>query len=440
VLGVVIDLRSLTPASSEEVSPALRVAGLSLIERAVRIAVLVEARCVVVGNAGNGAEPTAGLGHELRRLVTWVDEQGAAAEIRCAEDVGWWWIYPCRTVVDLTAARAMAKAAGSTGPVSVLQSDLLSAGSPGGGAHWLLESGLAADLMEGKTDYAELAAHAGMSSIPLPTGAVCVELGRAEDAGRLAVRLLAVQGAETDGWVDRVFNRHLSRAFSRVLLPTPATPDQVTLLHTVVGLGGAVAMASEHYWSGVVGALLFQLSVALDCTDGEIARLKLRFSRWGGLFDTVGDNVVHAAVFAAIGVSARRALGGATAGALAASAGAGIAFAFALVWLFSWWHRRRALAGQSGGTVLAPVSANLALIGEDAGSRATDGSPGQRRLDAMINQVTSRDFSVLVVGAALFGHLEWMLWMAGIGIHVFWIGFTLLQVALITRSPRAAAA
>ena len=39
-----------------------------------------------------------------------------------------------------------------------------------------------------------------------------------------------------------------------------------------------------------------------------------------------------------------------------------------------------------------------------------------------------RDFSVLIVASALAGHLEWMLWLAAVGAHVFWIGFLGLQL------------
>jgi hypothetical protein len=47
----------------------------------------------------------------------------------------------------------------------------------------------------------------------------------------------------------------------------------------------------------------------------------------------------------------------------------------------------------------------------------------QRVLDA----VTNRDFSVLVLALALVDRLVWFLWLAGIGIHVFWLGLLVLQ-------------
>ena len=50
------------------------------------------------------------------------------------------------------------------------------------------------------------------------------------------------------------------------------------------------------------------------------------------------------------------------------------------------------------------------------------------RVDALLNQLTSRDFSVLVVAATMLGHPEWVLWLAAVGTHVFWVGFLALQL------------
>ena len=39
----------------------------------------------------------------------------------------------------------------------------------------------------------------------------------------------------------------------------------------------------------------------------------------------------------------------------------------------------------------------------------------------LIDTATNRDFSLLVVLLALIGKLDLFLWMAGIGVHLFWI-------------------
>ena len=51
-----------------------------------------------------------------------------------------------------------------------------------------------------------------------------------------------------------------------------------------------------------IGALLFLAHSILDGCDGELARLKFQQSRWGGVLDFWGDNVVHTVIFACMGV------------------------------------------------------------------------------------------------------------------------------------------
>ena len=66
----------------------------------------------------------------------------------------------------------------------------------------------------------------------------------------------------------------------------------------------------------LVGALLVLSHSILDGCDGELARLKFQESRFGGVLDFWGDNVVHAALFAAIAAGWSRAAGAELAAAL----------------------------------------------------------------------------------------------------------------------------
>ena len=104
----------------------------------------------------------------------------------------------------------------------------------------------------------------------------------------------------SDGWVDRVFNRHISGWFTRRIINLPITPNAVTWFHFSLGLLAAALFWQNAYWQHALGALLFQLSVALDCSDGEVARLKFQFSRFGSRLDVITDNIVTVAVFTAI--------------------------------------------------------------------------------------------------------------------------------------------
>ena len=56
----------------------------------------------------------------------------------------------------------------------------------------------------------------------------------------------------------------------------------------------------------MVAAVLVQLSLVIDCVDGEIARFTRRFSAFGAWLDAVGDRVKEYSVFAALALVAAR--------------------------------------------------------------------------------------------------------------------------------------
>ncbi|MCE2510502.1 MAG: CDP-alcohol phosphatidyltransferase family protein [Alphaproteobacteria bacterium] len=101
-------------------------------------------------------------------------------------------------------------------------------------------------------------------------------------------------------WIHR-----LVRPPIRVLARTPVTPNQLTTLRLLAGLGAAAAYAvGEPFWT-LLGGIFFVLSVLLDRADGELARITGITTEWGHRFDLVSDTVVNAALFIGIGVGLR---------------------------------------------------------------------------------------------------------------------------------------
>ncbi|MGE5147035.1 MAG: CDP-alcohol phosphatidyltransferase family protein, partial [Candidatus Eiseniibacteriota bacterium] len=121
-------------------------------------------------------------------------------------------------------------------------------------------------------------------------------------------RLLRGLVKDTDGFMARHVERPISLAVSRLLAPTPVTPNQMTLISVAIGLIGAPFFLSSAALWQTVGALLLLAHSILDGCDGELARLRYQESRWGGILDFWGDNVVHAAVFACMGIGWSRAI------------------------------------------------------------------------------------------------------------------------------------
>jgi hypothetical protein len=69
------------------------------------------------------------------------------------------------------------------------------------------------------------------------------------------------------------------------------TPDLLTVLATIIGIGSAVCFALGGRWWIVAGALLFHVSFIVDCMDGKIARLNGTGSVFGGWFDFMFDRL-----------------------------------------------------------------------------------------------------------------------------------------------------
>lgn len=225
---------------------------------------------------------------------------------------------------------------------------------------------------------------------PLIAGKVASPVNDSTSAREAERRLWASLGSSADGIVDRLLNRPLGRYLSKILVHTPFSPNQVSIVSTLIGILSGWFFATGSF---LTGALLLQLSAIIDCVDGDLARVLYKESGLGKWLDLVGDQFVHVGVFAGIGVGVARQDPASPALALAISAALGVVISFAVIVRFM---QRR------------------------GGSK----SP---RLEKLIDATTNRDFSILVLVLALVGRLDLFLWMAGIGVHLFWITALYLQ-------------
>lgn len=238
---------------------------------------------------------------------------------------------------------------------------------------------------------------------PVVAGAVAMLISDVDSAAEAERRLWASLISSADGFVDRFFNRPLGRPLSKLLVQLPVSPNQVSIVSILIGVASAWFFARADF---VAGALIFQLCAIIDCVDGDLARALCKQSRLGKWLDLAGDQIVHFSVFAAIGIGVARTDPSVPALALGASAAVGVLLCFAVI--------VRALR--------QPVAERGQLL--------------NRLLDATAN----RDFSVLLLVLAVCGRMELFLWMAGIGIHIFWMALLALQARRATSAvPRTPA-
>lgn len=107
---------------------------------------------------------------------------------------------------------------------------------------------------------------------------------------------------------DSIFSRLIYRKISKVLtfymlrwIPGISAPD-VTIISFVFGLVGAVGLLTPEWWGRILAFVCIQLSFAFDCSDGEIARMTGRGSKFGIWFDSISDRTKEIIWFMAIAV------------------------------------------------------------------------------------------------------------------------------------------
>lgn len=105
-------------------------------------------------------------------------------------------------------------------------------------------------------------------------------------------------------WAGRLYVRRLSPYLTALLLRTPLTPNGATWLMILTGLAAAAVLTLPGLLPAVGAALLIQLQITLDCSDGEMARWLNRRSAKGVFLDRLGHELTEAALPIALGIRA----------------------------------------------------------------------------------------------------------------------------------------
>jgi 1L-myo-inositol 1-phosphate cytidylyltransferase / CDP-L-myo-inositol myo-inositolphosphotransferase len=234
--------------------------------------------------------------------------------------------------------------------------------------------------------------------VPVPIGIDPMAVTTTKDIALAERRLLRSLIKANDGFMARHVDRRISLQISRRLADSAVTPTQITMISIAIGLCGAAFFLSPLWYWQTVGALLVLFHSIVDGCDGELARLKFQESRYGGMLDFWGDNVVHVAIFGcmAVGWTLSSGLmwplllgGAATAGTLGSAS-------------FVYWRQIR-LPRVSG-----PLFTSVSSAPND-------------RLARLLDAASRRDFLYLLPVLALFGRSSWILVLAALGAPLFLI-------------------
>ena len=95
-----------------------------------------------------------------------------------------------------------------------------------------------------------------------------------------------------DAWWTVLLVDPIAARLVRLVAPyRRITPNVLTVIATIIGLGSAACFAMQSRWWLVAGALLFHVSFIVDCMDGKIARLNGTGSMFGTWLDFMFDRV-----------------------------------------------------------------------------------------------------------------------------------------------------
>lgn len=107
---------------------------------------------------------------------------------------------------------------------------------------------------------------------------------------------------EVEEFFDLVFYRPLAFLFVKAIYATDITPNQITVVSMILGIIAGAAFAVGTPTTLVAAAVLLIIYDVLDCSDGQLARLKKNGTRTGRILDGVSDYVVDITVYIGIGI------------------------------------------------------------------------------------------------------------------------------------------
>jgi hypothetical protein len=126
-----------------------------------------------------------------------------------------------------------------------------------------------------------------------------VKAQTSEAIAKIKIPMLRLKLANraNDGFFSVFVLRKVSKILTWAAVKIGATPNQVTMASFAIGLYAAFLFSQGDFWSVLLGAVLLQVSIIVDCVDGELARYTRKFSELGAWLDAITDRVKEYAVF-----------------------------------------------------------------------------------------------------------------------------------------------
>ncbi len=259
----------------------VRIAGLEVRERAARIARRLGAERVLVVGAADRADGC----EERQQIADWRKGRETSLLVIRADQ-----LVHTPLVAPLVESPAASGLAIAVDPDGAYAGALLAAADRA--------TEVAAKLARGETD-AQIATtatanipHGDIARHPVTTAA------DRRAAHRFLYRILI---KPQDNVITRYLFRPLSSRVTRLLVRTPITPTQVSIVVALLVALGCWMTLDPRGSMLIGGALVILVASYFDCCDGEIARVKLQSSTFGAWLDTIVDEASSIAYMLCIG-------------------------------------------------------------------------------------------------------------------------------------------
>jgi len=262
--AVLLDIRS----QPGEVAWDQIVAGISLLERSVRLAAVCGASEIFVLVGQEQALVQRALDQTQSKIAPQMVCELPNADVLGVLDV--WTVYERAGIKDLLSRESP----------TVFQFD--------GGQAWI---GTAEDEFRPSADI-------------LTVGRWAKQVWTKADADEAERRLWLDCRKPLDGIISRHLNRYISLWISARIARWPIHPNHISVVTFSLGILAGVLAGLGGYWNFLLAGLVFQANSVIDGCDGELARVKYEFSVKGEWLDTISDDLSDVFFWAGLGVGA----------------------------------------------------------------------------------------------------------------------------------------
>jgi phosphatidylglycerophosphate synthase len=119
-----------------------------------------------------------------------------------------------------------------------------------------------------------------------------------EDFNKARKTAIEVIRTGSGGKLAQNFNKRISIPLSLLFSELRIKPNTITIVNFFIGALSIALLMSDELIHQATGGILVQICSIVDGCDGEVARMTTRFSKLGGLLDTISDQILAAALIA----------------------------------------------------------------------------------------------------------------------------------------------